>query len=165
MSVRRVYVEKKPDFAVAAKDLAEEIKSYLSIDSVDKVRVLIRYDVENVSDVTYHASLGTDVYKRQVLDFYFSMRNFMDIYERLDDHYKIYSQMLPDGKFMVRLFCVNPAANLKQCMEQGRSTVFFSATMLPVRYYRELLSGGEEDYAVYVASPFPRENRAVYRCV
>lgn len=53
MSVRRVYVEKKPDFAVAAKDLAEEIKSYLSIDSVDKVRVLIRYDVENVSDVTY----------------------------------------------------------------------------------------------------------------
>ena len=52
MSVRRVYVEKKPDFAVAAKDLAEEIKSYLSIDSVDKVRVLIRYDVENVSDVT-----------------------------------------------------------------------------------------------------------------
>ena len=100
--------------------------------------------------------------RETVLDFYFSMRNFMDIYERLDDHYKIYSQMLPDGKFMVRLFCVNPAANLKQCMEQGRSTVFFSATMLPVRYYRELLSGGEEDYAVYVASPFPRENRAVY---
>ncbi len=45
---------------MAAKDLAEEIKSYLSIDSVDKVRVLIRYDVENVSDVTYHASLGSD---------------------------------------------------------------------------------------------------------
>ena len=64
MSVRRVYVEKKPDFAVAAKDLAEEIKSYLSIDSVDKVRVLIRYDVENVSDVTYHASLGT-IYMRR----------------------------------------------------------------------------------------------------
>lgn len=35
--------------------------------------------------------------RETVLDFYFSMRNFMDIYERLDDHYKIYSQMLPDG--------------------------------------------------------------------
>ena len=68
MSVRRVYVEKKPDFAVAAKDLAEEIKSYLSIDSVDKVRVLIRYDVENVSDVTYHASLGT-IFSEPPVDF------------------------------------------------------------------------------------------------
>ncbi len=68
MSVRRVYVEKKPDFAVAAKDLAEEVKSYLSIDSVDKVRVLIRYDVENVSDVTYHASLGT-IFSEPPVDF------------------------------------------------------------------------------------------------
>ena len=52
-NVRRVYVEKKPDFAVQAKDLKHEVKSYLGIKDVDYVRVLIRYDVENVSDDTF----------------------------------------------------------------------------------------------------------------
>ena len=49
-SVRRVYVEKKPDFAVQAKELKHEISSYLGIKDVTGVRVLIRYDVENISD-------------------------------------------------------------------------------------------------------------------
>ena len=52
-SVKRVYVEKKPEFAVQAKELGPEVKSYLGIKSVTNVRVLIRYDVENLSDVTF----------------------------------------------------------------------------------------------------------------
>ena len=52
-SVRRVYVEKKPEFAVQAKDLKHEIKNYLGIRDVKGVRVLIRYDVENISDDTF----------------------------------------------------------------------------------------------------------------
>ena len=49
-NVRRVYVEKKPEFAVSAKELRHEIKHYLGIQTVTDVRVLIRYDVENLSD-------------------------------------------------------------------------------------------------------------------
>lgn len=52
-NVRRVYVEKKPEFAVQAKELKHEIKHYLGIDTVTSVRVLIRYDVENISDDTF----------------------------------------------------------------------------------------------------------------
>ncbi len=52
-NVRRVYVEKKPDFAVQAKDLKHEIQHYLGIGTVTGVRVLIRYDVENISDETF----------------------------------------------------------------------------------------------------------------
>ena len=51
--VKRLYVEKKPDYAVKAKELAEELQSYLSIETIRNVRVLIRYDVENVSDATF----------------------------------------------------------------------------------------------------------------
>ena len=58
-NVRRVYVEKKPDFAVKAKELKHEIKHYLGIDSVTAVRVLIRYDMENVSEETYKRALYT----------------------------------------------------------------------------------------------------------
>ena len=52
-NVRRVYVEKKPEFAVQAKELKHEIKHYLGIGTVTSVRVLIRYDVENISEDTF----------------------------------------------------------------------------------------------------------------
>ena len=59
MSVKRIFVEKKPDFAVRAKELREEIENYLGIHTVTNVRVLIRYDIENLTEATYQASLGT----------------------------------------------------------------------------------------------------------
>ena len=52
-SVRRVYVEKKPEFAVQAKELLNEVKSYLGVKSVTNIRVLIRYDIENLSEATF----------------------------------------------------------------------------------------------------------------
>ena len=97
--------------------------------------------------------------REQVLDFYFEVRNFLGIFDRVDDNYRVYTEMLPDGRFMLRLFCINPARNLAECLDKGQSTVFFSATLLPVQYYKELLSGNLEDYAVYAESPFPKENR------
>ena len=68
MSVRRVYVEKKPDFAVKAGELREEIASYLSIDTVTNVRVLIRYDIENLSEETYQQALVT-IFSEPPVDF------------------------------------------------------------------------------------------------
>ena len=56
--VKRVYVEKKPEYAVKAKELFDEMTEYLDLD-IEKVRVLIRYDVENVSDATYEKALKT----------------------------------------------------------------------------------------------------------
>lgn len=97
--------------------------------------------------------------REAVLDFYFTVRRFLGICERIDDHYRIYAELLEDGRFLLRCWCVNPIRNIDACLEQGNSTVFFSATMLPLRYYRMLLSDREEDYTVYVNSPFPRENR------
>lgn len=94
-----------------------------------------------------------------VLEFYFAVRSFLNIYERVDENYRIYTELLESGDFMVRLFCVNPIRNIGECLAQGASTVFFSATMLPIRYYRELLSNEEEDYTVYVNSPFSQEQR------
>lgn len=94
-----------------------------------------------------------------VLDFYFTVRDFMDIHERVDGNYRIYTEFESDGSFVVRLFCINPAKNLKECLDKGVSTVFFSATLLPIRYYKELLSGEQDDYAVYAHSPFEDKNR------
>ncbi len=69
-NVRRVYVEKKPAFAVQAKELKAEIQSYLGIKTVEDVRVLIRYDVENISDETYKKALRTVFSEPPVDDVY-----------------------------------------------------------------------------------------------
>lgn len=70
MSVRRVYVEKKPAYAVKANELNEEIKSYLGISSVKGVRVLIRYDMENLSDEIYGLALTT-IFSEPPVDEYY----------------------------------------------------------------------------------------------
>ena len=100
-------------------------------------------------------------FRRGLLEFWFEIQEFLYIAELIDGNYLIYQTVTDDGDYMLKLFCVNPAVNLQKCLDRGRSAVFFSATLLPVRYYRSLLSGREDDYAVYVPSSFPEENRFV----
>ena len=58
-NVKRIYVEKKAPYAVRAKELKSELRSYLGLKSLEEVRVLIRYDIENISEDTYKKALGT----------------------------------------------------------------------------------------------------------
>ncbi len=99
--------------------------------------------------------------RKDILDFFFEITHFLEIYERVDDNYVMYSQLLEDGRFLVKLFCVNPSSNLQECMERGRSTILFSATFLPIQYYKKLLGGEAEDYEVYARSVFDPEKRAL----
>ncbi len=94
-----------------------------------------------------------------VLDFYFQIRHFLNMFESLDDHYRIYTELGQDGNFRLKLFCIDPSRCLSECLEKGRAGIFFSATLLPIRYYKKLLSGKEEDYAVYAHSPFDSGRR------
>lgn len=100
--------------------------------------------------------------REELLNFYFNLTSFLNIAEMIDDNYIIYDEILPDGRFMVKLYCVKPAANIRTCLDRGKATVFFSATILPVRYYMEMLSDCPDDQAIYIQSPFPRENRRIY---
>lgn len=100
--------------------------------------------------------------REELLDFYFNVSHFLDIYERVDEHYVKYTRMEEDGSFICKLFCVNPRENLKECMEKGRSTILFSATLLPIQYYKELLGGDEKDFEVYARSVFNPEKRGLF---
>jgi Rad3-related DNA helicase len=60
---------------------------------------------------------------------------------------------------MMKLFCVNPSVNLQKCIDKGNSTIFFSATLLPIQYYKELLSTDKDNYAIYAKSTFSNEQR------
>lgn len=98
----------------------------------------------------------------KVMDFYFQLNHFLNIYEILDESYEIYAQQESADSFMLKLYCIHPANNLTQCIEKGNATIFFSATMLPINYYKELLHNDENDYAIYIPSPFPIEHRGLF---
>ncbi len=97
--------------------------------------------------------------REELLDLYFSVRRFVDVYETLDDKYKIYANYNPAGDFLLHLQCMDPSVNLDSYLSRVRSAVFFSATLLPIAYYREQLAGREEDYAIYAPSPFSSDHR------
>lgn len=97
-----------------------------------------------------------------LLDFYFEIGHFLEMYELMDENYVKYTQLGDDNSFRLKLFCVNPAANLRQCMGRGRSSILFSATFLPIQYYKKLLGGTPEDYEVYAKSVFDAEKRALF---
>lgn len=102
---------------------------------------------------------GDEEIRKEVLDFYFNIRMFLNIYDKLDDNYMTYCQLEERGSFKVCLFCVNPSKNLQEFLDKGNSTVYFSATLLPIHYYKKLLSTSKEDYAVYAESPFDAGKR------
>lgn len=96
------------------------------------------------------------------LDFYFEASHFLEMYELLDENYLKYTMLCEDDTFMLKLFCVNPAKVLRERMRKGRSSILFSATFLPIQYYKKLLGGDEEDYEVYAKSVFQQEKRALF---
>lgn len=99
--------------------------------------------------------------REKVLERYFEVRNFLNIYDLVDENYVIYTELEEDGRFKLKLFCVNPAHNLQNCLDRGIGAVFFSATLLPLPYYRSLFSTAEDDYAISVPSPFEADNRCL----
>ena len=70
--------------------------------------------------------------KEQLLNFYFEIRSFQNIYELVDEHYIIYGDYTSDGHFVLHLQCMDPSANLDLYLKKGRCSVFFSATFLPI---------------------------------
>lgn len=99
--------------------------------------------------------------REQLLEHYFEIFDFLDIYERVDENYTVYCSYDENVDFYLKLFCVNPRTNLMECMQAARSSVMFSATLLPIQYYKELLAGTEDDYEVYAKSIFNPAKRAI----
>ncbi|MDE7114656.1 MAG: hypothetical protein K2O57_10840, partial [Acetatifactor sp.] len=142
--------------------LKRECEGYRLVEDIDDfVNALMRLH-STMSDYLEEQEDVKLPVRESILDFYFEVAHFLDIYERVDEHYVKYTQMQEDGSFLLRLFCVNPRENLKECMGRGRSSILFSATFLPIQYYKELLGGDAEDYEVYAKSVFNNEKRALF---
>ncbi len=164
LTVKRIVKERNPKVARALERCNKNLLEYKREAQGYQLHPEISVFASNLMNLFGEMEIFMEKEKEfpdrdQVLDFYFEVRHFLNMFEGLDDHYRIYSELGQDGNFRIRLFCIDPSRCLSDCLEKGKASVFFSATLLPIRYYKKLLSGNEEDYAVYAHSPFDPQKR------
>ena len=124
----------------------------------DNIGNLMFYLMKLASELDEFLQRSTEFPERkEVSEFYFGLRNFINIYERVDEHYVIYTEHMEDERFKMKLYCVDPSLNLQECIDRGNSAIFFSATFLPIQYYKNLLSTKKDNYAVYAETAFSEE--------
>nr|WP_289767625.1 ATP-dependent DNA helicase [uncultured Acetatifactor sp.] len=141
--------------------LKRQCEDYCLVESIEAfVEKLMRFQ-EVCEDYLSEQEDGQPPVRDMLLDFYFAVSHFFAIYELVDENYVKYTRLDEDGRFFLKLLCVNPAGNLANCMLRGRSTILFSATLLPIQYYKKLLGGEPEDYEVYARSVFHPDRRAL----
>jgi len=96
--------------------------------------------------------------RRRWREFYFDLLHLIRVADSAGRDYAVYIKTEGDGAIL-RLFCLNPGPLLRQRLDAGRSAVFFSATLSPFAYFRELLGGRPDALGLQLPSPFPQENR------
>lgn len=157
---------------------------YKISNAINKEMILIRRELEEVNkNLLYHNVVYKDLIKLlrafineaesylikskgtlgydDVLDFYYTARNFIAVSELYN---KEYTTILKKEKneFIIKIFCINPSSNLKQTLKSAYSSVIFSATLSPIKYYVDLIGGDEKSFRVKFDSPFNRENLSTY---
>jgi Rad3-related DNA helicase len=137
----------------------KENPEFLKIDNVDPFALRVMRTLGDF-DRFFHKKIhyeGEDV----VRDFYFRLRNFNNLLDYYDDHYLVYAETNSAGKYEVHLSCMDPSRLLQERLDRARASVFFSATLLPLHYYKSLLTTDEEAYAVYADTVFTKDQMCI----
>ncbi len=100
-------------------------------------------------------------YMERVSEIYLKIRHYMNISELADEKYVLYTTYDGDNNFVITQYCADPSTNIKNCVDKGCAGIFFSATLLPVNYYKEMLMGDADCKAIYAQSVFEDKNRLV----
>ena len=150
-----------PEGACLVLEEADVLAGCLSEVYTEMQRIL---DRERRNDRTGQSGFDPEL-RGLFLDYYFTLNHFLSMHDNLDKDYVIYlEESRESGKpeRHLKLFCVDPGRNLKACMDQGLSSILFSATFLPIQYYKSLLGGTPEDYETYAHSVFDPERRGLF---
>ena len=136
---------------------AMTVKGVTFYDDIDSVYHPLFRMLERMTDyLTDHEEFDE---REEILEFYFKASHFFMILDSLDSGYQIWSEG-EKMRFCLRLHCINPSEKLSEYLEACRCSIFFSATLLPIPYYRKLLAD-EKPEAFSIPSPFPGDHRLI----
>jgi Rad3-related DNA helicase len=136
------FIEKRKNEAIVEQEMPEELIGNLKgfISQAEKV-------------LSNHSQPPDE----ELLDLYFQAYSFLKISELYDENYVTY-YTVENNDVSVKLFCVNTSFLLNKTLKKGQSAVFFSATLAPIEYFRDICGGELGDYKLCLSSPFPKEN-------
>ena len=99
--------------------------------------------------------------REKIMEFFFVVNHFMNITDIYDEGYLTYEEVQGQN-VRLKLFAIHPGEILKSIFKKAKATILFSATLLPLSYFRNLLGGEDEDYQISLPSPFSKEHLKVY---
>lgn len=114
-----------------------------------------------VAKADKYLSINDEAHRdEELMTLYFDVLNLLKISENYDEHYVTYIERFSND-VKLKLFCHDPSLLISQVLKKGKAAVFFSATLLPMDYFHEILGGGEESKSIYLHSPFDTANRCL----
>lgn len=150
--------------------ILKEIEAYLN----EKVDLLDILDEDNLLEKEYPIELCNllsmflkvaDEYlsiskedNEELMDLYFDIHGFISISEIYDENYVTIFKKDYSG-ISTKLYCVNPSKPIEEKMKKGKSSIIFSATLIPMDYFKEMYGSSEEDFIINLKSPFDTNNR------
>lgn len=164
LDLKRVMKDKEPkiskalgklnSYMIEMKTLCGDNKSYVQKNEPEGIYPLLRKFVKESEEwlTKNEKSEGHE----ELLQLYFDALAFIRISELYDERYVTYIEN--DGEVRIKLFCLDPSYLLREAVKRGKTAVFFSATLAPISYFKEILGGTEEDYTMRLSSPFDRDN-------
>ena len=95
------------------------------------------------------------------LEFYYDIKSFASLSELYSDKYTTIIRR-EKNDVTIKIFCIDPSENIKEILKSSYSTIIFSATLFPIKYYVDLLGGDNDSYRLRLDSPFDKENLKTY---
>ncbi|MGL5677986.1 MAG: ATP-dependent DNA helicase [Cellulosilyticaceae bacterium] len=134
------------------KGYMEMTGSYISKEAPKQLKEMVRIFIEEV-DMKLQEGMGD--LPSDFIDFYFEAQNFVKMYELYDERYVTYGESYGHD-VRIKMFCLDPSFLISEILSTCQSAIFFSATLLPIQYYKYML-GGLDDKAIYLSSIFDKE--------
>lgn len=168
LTVKKMVMNVRPKLADALNKANKELLSMkrecdgLEVMEISRLNTLYIHLLRVMSeyDRYFKEKASADI-DEKVTQLFFDIRKFMNAYDYLDENYIVYDEIDEKGDFYLNLLCMNPSVRLSEYLCKGKCSVFFSATLIPVNYYRSQLASKEDDYAVYIPSPFETDKRLI----
>ena len=168
-------LDEPPGRAASAADLNTgsavlEREQVRLVDEIDEAAEAACKVMEEMQTILADERRGTAAADREAaaqvrenfMSFYWELSHFVMIYEEMDEKYRIYVRRRGKEDFTIRLLCADPSDKLARCLDKGVASILFSATLLPIRYYKRLLGGTQEDYEVYARSSFDPDKLGLF---
>lgn len=142
-------------------EVKRDCEDTIVLDSIDNIIIALGRLYSQLDDFLENFEKFDE--REVVLNFFFDVRHFYNMFENMGpDDYVIYAQIVEDGRFMIKLLCADPSESIKRCTQRAVSSIFFSATLLPITYYRQMLGALDYDNAVYAKSVFDPNKRGLF---